>query len=536
MARDLDEVRGICHLSPDEEAALASSTRPILLLRRREALPAEREVAHAVAPLHAFLGVMLPSAPLFSVLFEHGAPPLLVATSGNRSGAPLARTNEAAFRDLAGVADAFLVHDREIHNRCDDSVGYVASGESPGEVGRLVLLRRARGFAPLPLPLPSPVAPSLAVGAMLASTVALAEGHRVFPSQHLGDTDDLDTLEFLEEAVERLQRWLRIEPELLACDLHPDLPSTHLARRLAGSRPLHRVQHHHAHLAAAATAAGLRFDEEALALVLDGTGYGPDGAIWGCEALVGSAVLARRVGHLRPVRLPGGDHAIRRPRRVAAAWLHAALPGSEALPLRLWDAFEDDELAVLRRMMDRAFNAPWTTSAGRLFDAVAAILGFGGTVSYEGQAAVELEQAAWRASRPFPLPLPVEEKEGLWRLDPGPLLDALVRAVLRGEAREALAMGFHEALARALVELCRGLREGGAPDRVLLAGGVFQNRILTQRLLRLLREAGMRPLPPGTLPIGDGGLSVGQVAVANARGPGQPGVLVAESPVHPEAP
>lgn len=532
MARDIERLSGLCELSEREAAELCSPRRPILLLRRRElSQGAVSAVAPSVAPGHVFLGVMLPSAPLFSMLLQAGepeSPSLIVATSGNRSGGPIARTNEDARRDLGGIVDALLLHDREIWNRCDDSVGYFSRGAEGEE--QLVLLRRSRGYAPLPVELPVEVAPTLAVGAMLASTVALASGRRAFPSQHVGDTDDQETLEFLEETLHKLRRWLKIEPELVARDLHPDLPSSHLATRLAEGKRLVLVQHHHAHLASALVAHGLGPDEDVLALVLDGTGYGSDGAIWGCELLLGSARRAWRVGSLEEMPLPGGDSSIKRPERIAAAWLHAIAEDAAWEDLPVSHRLPRAELETLRRMVDRRFNTPRTTSAGRLFDVVSSLLGVVERVSYEGQAAIELEQMAWRAARADHLEMGVQWREGRVEFSASSLLRDLLARLRTGGDRASLALDFHVAFAGALVRAVSMLVEKGAPRRVVLCGGVFQNRILTDLTMRGLQKTGMSVHPPGALPVGDGGLALGQVYVANAAGPGLSGELLLDSP------
>jgi hydrogenase maturation protein HypF len=531
LVRDLEVARRLCLVSDAEARELSSPRRPILLLERREA----RGVAPSVAPSHRFLGLMLPPTPLHHLLLAPGAPDALVATSGNRSGGPIAMTNETAMRDLGHVADAFLLHDRDIWNRCDDSVGHVSSvvlGLEPS----LVLLRRSRGYAPLPLALPSPAAPTLALGALLAGTVAIARGPRAFLSQHIGDTDDQETVDFLRETVIKLQRWLGIEPEIFVRDLHPDLPTSHVARELAaaGGFPVVAVQHHHAHLAAAMVAAGSGPGDEAIGLVLDGTGLGLDGTVWGGEILVGNAASARRAGHLRPLPLPGGDAAIVRPVRTAAAWLFHFMPEAEKLPLGVWDRLHNDEGALIRRMVERSFRTPFTSSAGRLFDVVSALLGVRDEVSYEGQAAIELEQAAWGGHREnvqFWPEFEIDSGNGGLFLDPEPFLRWLVGKVVAGKTHpNDLALAFHDALGSVLVRACVRLVEEATADRpvprrVALAGGVFHNRILVGRVAEGLRAEGFFVLLPGRFPAGDGALPLGQVAVANALGPGRPGTL-----------
>lgn len=508
MARDLEVARRYCQITDPEARELEGTRRPILLLWRRDGT----DLAPSVAPGQRSLGLMLPYTPLHHLLLGAGtvagreAPPLLVMTSGNFSGGPIVAENGDALRRLGPLCDALLTHDRDIANRNDDSVGYL-EGE------RLVLVRRSRGFAPLPVPLPEGGPCVLALGAQLHNVIAQAVERRVFLSQHVGDVDTEETLGFLREVAANLGRWLQVEPEVLACDLHPDLLTSHLAREMAGQvRTLVQVQHHHAHLASAAVAHGVT-GQDIQALVLDGTGYGPDGTIWGGELLVGSPRSFRRAGHQTTLPLPGGDGAIRRPIRVAVAWLHALDPALAGSGLDLWGRIPEEEARVVRRMVDRGFNCPATSSTGRLFDVAASLLGIRDQVTWEGQAAVELEQAAWEGQEgALELPLPDLLPDLTW--DPSPLLLAL--ATGEGSVPDR-ARAFHRSLARGVAQACVRVRQHGGPERVALCGGVFQNRLLTRYVARDLEAEGLVPLLPGALPVGDGGLALGQVAVARAR-------------------
>ena len=526
MARDLATAKRHCVISSDEAREIESSRRPILLLQRRVDEP--EPLAAGLAPGHHSLGVMLPYTPLHHMLLEPDDLGVLVMTSGNRSGGPMVSDDAEALRVLQPIVDALLVHNRGIVNRCDDSVGFV-EGE------RTVLIRRSRGWVPLPVELPGAMPCTLALGAMLNNVFTLTQGGRAFMSQHVGDTDDQDTIDFLEEAVAGLERWLEVEPEIIAHDLHPDMFTTHLAKRLLAQareagRPEPRlvaVQHHHAHLATAMAAVGRT--EPTTGLVLDGTGYGPDRSIWGGEILVGGPGNARRVGHLRPLPLPGGEAAVRRPLRIAVAWLHALVPDAIELDLRLWRRAEPGELEVVRRMVERGFNSPMTSSAGRLFDAVSALLDLVVDASYEGQAAMELEQNAL-LGRPgrAKLRLDVLEQDGRLVLDPRPLLRGLAGCMALGLPTPDLALAFHQALADALVLCAVRIRDAGGPHHVALCGGVFHNRILTRACSEGLRAAGLEPILPGTIPVGDGGLSLGQVLVAEAVLRGEPGTVSLE--------
>ncbi len=526
MARDLATARRHCVIGTAEARELEGPRRPILLLRRR--VDEARPLAAGLAPGHHSLGVMLPYTPLHHMLLEPEDLGVLVMTSGNRSGGPMVSDDDEALRVLEPIVDALLVHDRGIANRCDDSVGFV-EGE------RTVLIRRSRGWVPLPCDLPQAQPCTLALGAMLNNVFTLTEGKRAFLSQHVGDTDDQDTLDFLEEAVAGLERWLEVEPEIIAHDLHPDMFTTHLARRMAeravaaGRRAprLVAVQHHHAHLASAMAAVGR--SEPTTGLVLDGTGYGPDRSIWGGEILVGDAGSVRRAGHLLPLPLPGGEAAVKRPLRIAVAWLHALVPEASELDLRLWRHAEPGELDVVRRMVDRGFNSPLTSSAGRLFDAVSALLGVCTAASYEGQAAMELEQCALRG-RPgrAQLGFDLREERGRLVLDPRPLLRGLAGCMALGLPTEDLALAFHQALADALVLCAVRVRDAGGPSQVALCGGVFHNRILARACGEGLHSRGLQPILPGPVPVGDGGLSLGQASVAGAVLRGAPGCVTQE--------
>ena len=526
MVRDLATARRHCVVSPDEARALEGHRRPILLLRRR--VDEVEPLAPGLAPGHHSLGVMLPYTPLHHSLLEPDDLCVLVMTSGNRSGGPMVSDDAEALRVLEPIVDALLVHDRGIANRCDDSVGFV-EGE------RTVLIRRSRGWVPLPVALPESMPCTLALGAMLNNVFTLTDGQRAFMSQHVGDTDDQDTIDFLEEAVSGLQRWLEVEPVVIAHDLHPDMFTTHLARRLVqqavgAGRPAPRlvaVQHHHAHLVSAMAAVGRI--EPTTGLVLDGTGFGPDRSIWGGEILVGDAGSVRRVGHLRQLPLPGGEAAVKRPLRIALAWLHALVPDAIELDLRLWRQVEPGEAEVVRRMVDQGFNTPMTSSVGRLFDAVSALLGLVIDASYEGQAAMELEQHA-QLGRPgrARLRLDVVHDRGNLVLDPRPLLRGLAGCMALGLPTPDLALAFHQALADALVLCAVRVRDAGGPHHVALCGGVFHNRILTRTCSEGLRAAGLEPILPGTIPVGDGGLSLGQVLVAGAVLRGEPGSVISE--------
>jgi hydrogenase maturation protein HypF len=500
MFPDAEAVAAVCELTPEEALALGSPAAPIVLVRRRRD-GATFRIAASVAPRNPFLGAMLPTTPLHRLLLEAAGRPL-VCTSGNLAGEPLSIDEEAALERLAGVADLLLVHDRPIVRPVDDSVARM------GPAG-LQVLRRARGFAPLPLPLAADTPCVLALGAQLKSTVALAVGGQVVVSQHLGDLHTAAGALLLERTVADLVRFFAARPARLACDLHPDYVSTRLAERLAAGWgvPLERVQHHHAHVAACMAEHAL--SRPVLGLAWDGAGLGADGALWGGEALVVEGAACRRVAHLRPFRLPGGERAMREPRRAALGLAHALFAEDAAAHV---PGFAPAEARVLLGMLARGVNAPVTTAMGRLFDAVAALAGVRAAAGFEGQAAMELEFAADGAEDPPPYPLP---------LGPGtpavadwePLVHALLADRARGVPARVMAARFHAAL----VEVAEAVAVRAGLPTVVLAGGCFQNLRLARAIHDRLRGRGFAVYLPGRYPPNDGGIALGQVLVAAWR-------------------
>ncbi|MFN7989810.1 MAG: carbamoyltransferase HypF [Thermoanaerobaculia bacterium] len=523
MVRDLAAARALCEVTADAERWLLSPEAPILLLPRR----ADAAVAPNVAPESTRLGVMLPSTPLHHLLAAVDAP--LVATSGNLSDEPIAIDEREALTRLGGIADLFLVHDRPVERHADDSVGTLDGAE-------LRLLRRARGFAPLPVPVAATLPPVLAVGAHLKNAVGLGFGNEVVLSQHVGDLETPEALAAFERVIADLLRLWEASPVAIAHDLHPDYLSTRWARRAAagdesegplppalleaaraGRLRLVPVQHHHAHLASCL--AENRVAGPALGVTWDGTGYGTDGTVWGGELLLGDAAGFTRVASLRPFRLPGGDAAVKEPRRPALALL-LALFGEDALSredLAPVAAFTESERTLLARMVATGTRSPVTTSAGRLFDAVAALLGLHPKAAFEGQAAMALEalaDAGERGAYPFPL-VPADAAGTPATLDWGPLLLALLEDGARGVGAPVRSARFHNALAGGIVEAAR---HAGSP-RVALSGGCFQNRLLLERTCARLVAEGFEVLTHRLVPPNDGGIALGQVMVAAAAPP-----------------
>jgi hydrogenase maturation protein HypF len=427
-------------------------------------------------------------------------------TSGNVSDEPIAYEDADALDRLAGIADLFLVHDRPIHTRTDDSVVRSAGGRRAP-----LMLRRSRGYVPESIPLPVPAAaPLLACGAELKTTFCVAKGDRAWVSHHIGDLENWETLRSFREGVAHFERLFAVAPRKVVHDLHPDYLSTKEALEREGVEHV-GVQHHHAHLAACLAEHGER--GPAVGAIFDGTGYGPDRTVWGGELLVGDLTGFKRAGFLRPVRLPGGARAIKEPWRMACAWLVAAAEDPPP-PAMLADVVEPARWREVVELARKGTASPLTSSAGRLFDAVAALCGIRARVNYEGQAAAELECAADR-SETGAYPLPVDG-DGPLTLDARPTVLAALRDAEAGAWAALVSARFHNALVAATATACERLAEGAGLDAVVLAGGVFQNRLLLERTSERLADAGLRVLVPERLPPNDGGISYGQAAIAAA--------------------
>ncbi|WP_219413817.1 carbamoyltransferase HypF [Pseudonocardia nigra] len=499
MVPDLDAARRLCAVDAAAESVLTSARRPIVLLPRR----ADAAVAQAVAPGNASLGLVLPYTPLHTLLAAALGRPF-VLTSGNVSDEPIAYTDTDAAARLGGIVDATLTHDRPIHTRTDDSVVRLFRG-------REYPLRRSRGYVPHPLPLPSPAhRPVLACGAELKNTFCLARDRHAFVSHHIGDLENYETYRSFTEGIAHFRRLFDIVPEVVAHDLHPDYLSTKYARELDGVE-LVGVQHHHAHVASCLADNGVT--GPVIGVALDGLGYGTDGTIWGGEFLLADLVGHRRLGHLDPVPMPGGAAAIRQPWRMAAAYLGAAYP--EGLPDGLDVARRNSERwAPVAAMARSGLNSPLTSSAGRLFDAASAILGVRDAVNYEGQAAVELEQRADRAHRgSYPARLVGEDP---FRVLGSDLVRGVADDVVAGVATGTVAARFHNGLTAAVVAGCRRAREVTGTTTVALSGGVWQNVLLLTSAVDALEAAGFAVLVHSRVPTNDGGISLGQAAIAAA--------------------
>ncbi len=503
MVRDLNQARELALLSEMEERLLSGPEAPIVILRRRP----EAAVSELIAPGSLWIGLMLPYTPLHQVLFAESGLHAVVMTSANAADEPMVIDEADAHAKLASVADAILTHNRPIAVRTDDSVQRVFQGQP-------LFYRRSRGYVPRPVMLPFDAGQILAVGAELKNTICQTRGSQAFASQHIGDLKNEATLETFQQTIAHLSTMLEIRPALVACDRHPDYLSTRYAEGLG--LPLVRVQHHHAHLTACMAENGL--DGELIGVIFDGTGLGDDGTIWGGEFLVGGYAGVERVGHLKKVRLPGGDAAAREPWRMAVSWLYETC-GDEVWRSRGMPALTAAEQQTVVTMLQRGLNAPFTSSMGRLFDAAAFLAGAARCNSFDGQAGMALEAAAETAVAPVRLPpLLLQEGGALpFQLDAVPLLTGLVDGRCSGASTAGLALGFHTALAEAVLAACDKIRHDFGPGRVVLSGGVFQNRLLTELVYTRLSTAGFSVFSHRLVPPNDGGIALGQAAVAACR-------------------
>jgi hydrogenase maturation protein HypF len=503
MVRDLAEAERLCRLGDLERSLLLSRERPIVLARWRRG----SGVSPQVAPGHKYLGLLLPYTPLHFLLMEH-APAALVMTSGNLSEEPLVYRNQEARDKLTGLADAFLMHDRDIQVPCDDSV------VRPMDGGAAIPFRRARGFVPAPIYLPLASEPILGVGAEQKNTFCVAARGVALLSQHIGDLDSVETFDYYEHAIAHFKALSRQDPAIVAHDLHPRYLSTRYARDLAGVS-LVGVQHHHAHIAACL--AENRRTERVIGIALDGTGYGPDGTVWGGEFLVADLADFTRAGHFACVRLPGGEAAVRDPSRMATAYLYA-VDGEDfhGQAHRLGLRFSPLEERILRRQLAEGLNSPLTSSAGRLFDAVAGALNVCRTRTYEGQPAMELEMAADEDEDGF-YPAAIKTKGDVLELDTPAIFAGVVADHRSGAAIGTIAARFHNSLVRLLADACLRLRERTGLELVALSGGTFQNALLFTRLQGTLEAHGFEVLTHKLTPPNDGCIALGQVAVAAAR-------------------
>ncbi|GAB4417941.1 MAG: carbamoyltransferase HypF [Anaerolineae bacterium] len=531
MALDVETVRQFAELSAEEETLLSSKERPILLLRKKPGSP----LSDFIAPGNNAIGVMLPYTPLHYLLLTQPPtpdpqPPVLIMTSANYSDEPIVKDNAEAREGLAGLADAFLFHNRNIHARCDDSVVRMFRGaELP--------LRRSRGYAPFPVKLPFNLPPTLAVGGELKSTFCLTKDDYAFMSQHIGDMENLETLAAFDQAVAHFKHIFRVEPELIACDMHPGYLSTRWAQEQQGSRgaeergrsreeshpytpaPLHPcslvfVQHHHAHIAAVMAEHQLDGAEPVIGFSFDGTGYGTDGAIWGGEVFIADYQTFERVAHLKYTPLAGGDAAVKRPYRLALAQLWAAgVDWDERLPCVA--ACPVVERRVMKHQLETGFNSVPTSSFGRLFDAAASLAGVRHTVTYEAQAAIEFEALAAPGIKEG-YTFAIEEN----LFDAAPVIRAVAADVLANVSTAVIAAKLHLAVADLILQVSLRQRRQTGLNRVALSGGVFQNTTLLDLATRQLQAHNFTVLTHRRVPPNDGGLALGQAIIGGIKARG----------------
>jgi len=504
MVRDPERASSLVAMNDAERRLLLSPRSPIVLIPKKVET---KGVSPAIAPGMANLGLMLPYTPLHHLLL-HDHFTALVMTSGNRTDEPICIDNREAVERLRGVADFFLVHDREILVRCDDSIAAVVGGEAR-------VLRRSRGYVPKPILLKNHFPAVLALGPQMKSTICLLKGNLAFMSPHIGDLETPEARDFFQETKALLERITECRPKILACDLHPGYYATRFATRIRegpGSPPaLFPIQHHHAHIVSCMAENGLTGD--VIGLAMDGSGYGPDGHVWGGEFLVADERSFTRAGHLKEFPLPGGEKAIHEPWRIAIALLREAFgPAWREMAVKLRVLPEDANAEVLARMIDQGIHSPPTSSLGRLLDGVAAMAGKRRKVTFEGQAAMELEGMA-REGAPDFFPFTITREEVL-KLDFAPAIRALVEMLFQGTSPGAPVFALHRTVTRAFAEMAGEIRKRTGLNRVCLSGGCFQNRLLLEGALRELEEAGFLPFYQRLVPTNDGGLSLGQAVCA----------------------
>ena len=507
LAIMLDTIKGVkeqCQISRTEEELLTSPQCPIVLLRRK----AESSVSPLVAPQLNYLGVMLPYTPLHHVLLrETGLP--LVMTSGNLSEEPITKDNDEAMRRLQGIADYFLLHNRDIYTRYDDSVTMV-------ERGKPQLIRRARGYAPYPIHLPFKAKQVLACGAELKNTFCLTRDEYAFVSQHIGDMENLETLEHFETTLELYKRLFRLQPETVAYDMHPEYLSTKYALAMTAESTemtFIPVQHHHAHIVSCMIDNG--FQEPVIGVAFDGTGFGSDGHIWGGEFLVADYRGFNRLGHLQYVPLPGGAAAIERPYRMAISYLFCLL-GKTALnrDLSFLSQVDSLEIDLIKKQIEKGINSPLTSSCGRLFDAVSALIGVRGKIDYEAQAAIELEMVVDESETgSYPFAIIEQNDMNIVHLDE--LFSAILTDIGKGASSASISTKFHRTIAQVVMQMCKRLASQTGVNKVALSGGVFQNRLLLRLTVAALEGAGLGVLTHSEVPANDGGISLGQAVIAN---------------------
>jgi hydrogenase maturation protein HypF len=500
MSYDVEKIRRYAYVEPAEEELLTSVQRPIVLLRKRR----PNQIAENVAPRNNYFGVMLPYTPLHYLLLQDDFI-ALVMTSGNIRDEPIAVKNDEAFDRLSDIADIFLIHNRDIYLRNDDSITRRAAGATR-------VLRRSRGYVPMPVFLKDDLPPVLACGAELKNTVCLAKGDKAYLSQHIGDLENLSSYEFFQMTISHLKKILRIDPEIIAYDLHPDYLSTRYAEKQKDIRKI-QVQHHHAHIVSCMAENGLRGD--VIGLSFDGTGYGSDGRIWGGELLVADEKGFSRAASLSYMPMPGGTAAIKEPWRMAISYLYDAYgEGLRELGIPVIRETGEKGMETIIKMISNGINSPLTSSLGRLFDGIAAIIGLRSRVYFEGQAAMELEMAADQVTDAH---YNYEWEPGeYYRIMPRPVVRGVVEDFLKGIGPYEISAKFHCTLIRLFSDICEIVSRERDIKRVVMSGGVFQNAILLAGLTKALEDRGLQVFSHRVVPTNDGGICLGQAMAAAA--------------------
>lgn len=504
MSFNLEKIKQYCKLGKKEKEWLINQARPIVLLKKKE----DSLISSLVAPRNNYLGVMLPYTPLHCLLLKDNFT-ALVMTSGNIADQPIIGDNQEALEKLDGIADFFLLYNRDIFNRCDDSVLKIINGEN-------VFFRRSRGYVPHPIILDFKLKEVLALGGELKNTISFSKENYVFLSQYLGDLKSVETLDFLKESIENLEKIFRVNPEIIACDLHPDYLSTQFAEEIGAKKGLKvvKVQHHHAHIVSCMAENNIK--EKVMGVAYDGTGYGDDGKIWGGEFLLCGLKGYLRVGHLKYCSLPGGDKAIMEPWRMTYSYLYYIYgPKAKTLDINFIQRMDYDKLSIIEKMIDKNINSPLTSSCGRLFDAVSSLIGIRDEISYEGQAAMELESfCASGIKERYKFCI---HKEGMeFIIDPQEIFIEIIKDLKEGIDKKIMAAKFHNTVAEFTLNLCGKIRKNSGINKIALSGGVFQNKYLTEKVVSLLEDKGFKVYTQRKVPPNDGGISLGQAVVAGS--------------------
>ncbi|MEA3453523.1 MAG: carbamoyltransferase HypF [Candidatus Caldatribacteriota bacterium] len=505
MSFNLEKIMQYCKLGEKEKEWLVNRARPIVLLQKKE----DSLISPLVAPRNNYLGVMLPYTPLHYLLLKDNFI-ALVMTSGNTTDQPIIGDNLEALEKLDGIVDFFLSYNREIFNRCDDSVIKIINNDN-------VFFRRSRGFVPHPIILDLKLREVLALGGELKNTISFSKENYIFLSQYLGDLKSVETLEFLKDSITSFEKMFSVKPEIIACDLHPDYLSTQYAEEIKVKKGLKvvKVQHHHAHIVSCMAENNVK--EKVIGVAYDGTGYGDDGNVWGGEFLLCDLKKYSRVGHLKYYPLPGGDKAIVEPWRMAYSYLYSIYgPKAKTLDIDFSRRIDYDKLSIIEKMIDKNINSPFTSSCGRLFDAVSSLIGIRDEISYEGQAAMELESfCAFGITERYKFSIYKEEEKFI--IDSQGIFIDIIADLKKGLDKKIMAAKFHNTVAEFTVDLCGKIRKNTGINKIALSGGVFQNRYLTEKVVSLLEDKGFKVYIQRKVPPNDGGISLGQVVIAGCE-------------------